>query len=46
VSGLELLHRRLALGMGLAGVLAFGAGVGWGAHSAIGSGVVLVVALF
>jgi transglutaminase-like putative cysteine protease len=46
IDGLDLIHRRLSVGMALAGVVAFGTGVGWTAASPLVAGVVMVCALF
>jgi transglutaminase-like putative cysteine protease len=43
---LALLHRRLTVGMALAGVVAFGAGVGWTTAPTLLAGSVLVLTLF
>jgi hypothetical protein len=43
---LALLHRRLAVGMALAGVVAFGAGVGWSTLPIALAGAVLLGTLF
>jgi transglutaminase-like putative cysteine protease len=43
---LALLHRRLCVGMALAGVVAFGAGVGWTTGPPLVAGAVLFVTLF
>jgi hypothetical protein len=42
---LALLHRRLCVGMALAGIVAFSAGVGWTVGPALAAGVILLLTL-
>ena len=43
---LALLHRRMCVGMALAGIVAFSAGVGWSAPAPLLSAAILLVTLY